>query len=207
MLLAVGNLVALKRHRLMIEALAQLPAAELVIVGEGPERAALERLARDRGVAGRVRLIGRVPQDRLPAIYSAADLLLLVSRHEGSPNALLESMACGTPVLVSDMPGVTDIVGAAAAGRIVSDVTPSRLAAAVHEILAAPFDRAATRSYAEQFDWRSTTEGQIALFRQILAHRLMPQNAAVNPGVAGDAVRPRALGIDQLDGARPNARP
>jgi teichuronic acid biosynthesis glycosyltransferase TuaC len=58
-LLAVGNLVALKRHHLMIEALAQLPGAELVIVGEGPERGAIERLAHQHRVADRVRLGSR----------------------------------------------------------------------------------------------------------------------------------------------------
>jgi teichuronic acid biosynthesis glycosyltransferase TuaC len=105
-LLAVGNLVALKRHELMIDALTQLPQVELVIVGEGPERAAIERLARERRVDDRVQLLGRLPQDRLPLIYSAADLLLLTSSHEGWPNVLLESMACGTPVIVSDIGGV-----------------------------------------------------------------------------------------------------
>jgi teichuronic acid biosynthesis glycosyltransferase TuaC len=166
-LLAVGNLVPLKRHSLIIEALGQLPAVELVIVGEGPERAAIERLARERRVTDRVRLLGRVPQDRLPAIYSAADLLLLVSSHEGWPNVLLESMACGTPVVVSDIPGIADIVGAEEAGRVVADVTPSGLAAVVRELLAAPPTGSATRRYAEQFDWQSTTEGQIALFQTV----------------------------------------
>src|SRR5215471_6949100 len=90
-LLAVGNLVPLKRHSLVIEALTRLPGVQLVIVGEGPERRAIERLARERCVADRVRLLGRLPQDRLPEIYSAADLLLLVSSHEGWPNVLLES--------------------------------------------------------------------------------------------------------------------
>ena len=126
--LAVGNLVALKRHNLMIEALPQLPEVHLVIVGDGPERAAIENLARKRSVADRVQFLGRLPQDRLPEIYSAADLLLLVSTHEGWPNVLLESMACGTPVVVSEIGGITDIVAAAEAGRIVADVTPSRLA-------------------------------------------------------------------------------
>jgi teichuronic acid biosynthesis glycosyltransferase TuaC len=166
-LLAVGNLVALKRHKLMVEALTRLPEFELVIVGEGPERSAIERAVRERDVAGRVRLLGRMLQDRLPEIYSAADLLLLASTHEGWPNVLLESMACGTPVVVSEMPGIAEIVGAAEAGRVVAGITPSRLAETVLDILAAPPSRAATRCYAEQFDWQSTTEGQIALFHDV----------------------------------------
>jgi teichuronic acid biosynthesis glycosyltransferase TuaC len=168
---AVGNLVALKRHWLMVEALTQLPEVGLVIVGEGPERARIEKLARERKVADRVRLLGRVPQDRLPEIYSAADLLLLVSTHEGWPNVLLESMACGTPVAVSPIDGIADIVGAAEVGRILDDDTPSGLAFAIHELLTAPPSRAATRLYAEQFDWQGTTDGQIALFRDVLERR------------------------------------
>jgi teichuronic acid biosynthesis glycosyltransferase TuaC len=167
-LLAVGNLVPLKRHSTMIEALTRLPGIELVIVGEGPQREAIERLAQERCVTDRVRLLGRLPQDRLPEIYSAADLLLLVSSHEGWPNVLLESMACGTPVVVSSLEGIADIVAAPGAGRILSEPTPACLADTVRDVLAAPPPRAATRRYAEQFDWQSTTEGQIALFREIL---------------------------------------
>jgi glycosyltransferase involved in cell wall biosynthesis len=170
-LLAVGNLVALKQHWLMVEALTHLPEVELVIVGDGPERANIENLARKRKVADRVRLLGRVPQDRLPEIYSAADLLLLVSTHEGWPNVLLESMACGTAVVVSPMDGIADIVGAAEAGRILAEVTPSGLALVIRDLLTAPPSRAATRLYAEQFDWQSTTDGQIALFHEILERR------------------------------------
>ena len=170
-LLAVGNLVALKRHWLMVEALTYLPEVELVIAGEGPERAGIERLVRERKVADRVRLLGRVPQDRLPEIYSAADLLLLVSTHEGWPNVLLESMACGTPVVVSPMDGIADIVGAADSGQILAEDSPSGLARAIRELLGAPPSRAATRLYAEKFDWQSTTNGQIALFHEILDRR------------------------------------
>jgi teichuronic acid biosynthesis glycosyltransferase TuaC len=166
--------VALKRHWLMVAAVALLPGADLVIVGEGPERAAIEAVARARGIAGRVRLLGQIPQQELPEIYSAADLLLLVSTHEGWPNVLLESMACGTPVAVSEIPGIGDIVGAPAAGRIVPRIAPEpdHLATAIRDLLAAPPVRAATRAYAEQFDWQSTTDGQLALFRQVCAqHR------------------------------------
>jgi teichuronic acid biosynthesis glycosyltransferase TuaC len=168
-LLAVANLVPKKRHRLIVEALAELPGVDLVIVGEGPERGAIEMLARQLGVADRVRLLGAMPQDRLPDIYSSADLLLLPSAREGWPNVLLEGMACGTPVVVSDIDGMADIVGAPAAGRIVRGVTSARLAATVRELLAALPDRAATRAYAEEFDWQSTTAGQIALFEEVCA--------------------------------------
>jgi teichuronic acid biosynthesis glycosyltransferase TuaC len=170
-LLAVGNLVVKKRHRLIIEALDELPGVDLIIVGEGPERAQIEALARQRRVADRVRLLGRMPQDRLPAIYSAADLLLLPSLREGWPNVLLESMACGTPVVVSNFPGVADIVTAPEAGSILAEATPSCLARTAAALLAAPPDRAAARLYAERYDWQSTTQGQIELFREICEQR------------------------------------
>jgi len=166
-LLAVGNLVPLKRHWLMVEALALLPGVELAIVGHGPEAVALEQLARDRGVADRVRLFGQVAQDQLPEIYTAADLLLLVSTHEGWPNVLLESMACGTPVIVSNFDGVGDIVSAPEAGWILEEATPATLAAAVARLLAAPLSREATRRFAEAFDWCSTTKGQIELLHKV----------------------------------------
>jgi teichuronic acid biosynthesis glycosyltransferase TuaC len=167
-LLAVANLVPKKRHRLIVDALPELSGVDLVIVGEGPERGAIEARAREHGVSNRVRLLGHIPQGRLPEIYSAADLLVLPSLREGWPNVLLESMACGTPVVVSDFPGVDDIVIAPEAGRILAESTPSCLAETVRDFLAAPPARAATRRYAEQFDWQSTTDGQIALFQDIL---------------------------------------
>jgi teichuronic acid biosynthesis glycosyltransferase TuaC len=170
-LLAVGNLVMLKRHRLMVEALTLLAGVDLAIVGEGPERGAIEGLARERGVAERVRLLGRLDQDRLPETYSAADLLLLVSTNEGWPNVLLESMACGTPVVVSDIDGIGDIVALPEAGRVLAETTPTALASAIGDLLAAPPARAATRRYAEQFDWPGTTQGQIDLFREICEFR------------------------------------
>ena len=155
----------------MVEALARLPECDLIIVGEGPERAAIVGLAQALRLADHVRLLGRVPQDRLPEIYTAADLLLLVSSSEGWPNVLLESIACGTAVIVSDIDGIEDIVAAPEAGVILPETTPSLIAAAVRDFFAAPPDRAATRAYAERFDWRSTTEGQIALFHQIRRRR------------------------------------
>ena len=63
------------------------------------------------------------------------------------------------------------VVTAPEAGRILEEVTPERLAAAARDLIAAPSPRTATRAYAERFDWRSTTDGQLALFREICERR------------------------------------
>jgi teichuronic acid biosynthesis glycosyltransferase TuaC len=173
-LLAVGNLIPLKRHALIIEALAHLQGIDLVMVGDGPERPRIEALVRKLGLADRVRLLGRLSQESLPGIYGAADILVHPSLREGWPNVLLESMACGTPVLATNFDSVGEIVGAPEAGRILAEATPTCVAGAIRELLAAPPKREATRRYAEGFDWQITTAGQIELFRAIC-----------NPGEAG----------------------
>jgi teichuronic acid biosynthesis glycosyltransferase TuaC len=166
-LFAVGNLIPLKRHALIVEALAHMQGIDLAIAGDGPERPRIEALVHQLGLADRVRLLGRVPQESLPGIYGAADLLVHPSSREGWPNVLLESMACGTPVLATKFDSVGEIVGTPEAGRIVAEATPTGLAEAINDLLATGPKREATRVYAEGFDWRVTTAGQIELFREI----------------------------------------
>ncbi|MDE2008145.1 MAG: glycosyltransferase, partial [Rhodospirillales bacterium] len=165
-LISVGHLIERKGHDLAIAALAELPGFSLLIVGEGPERARLVALAERLGLADRVRLLGDRPQAELPALYGAADMLVLASSREGWANVLLEAMACGTPVVASDIWGNPEVVRAPEAGRIVAR-SAAGVAQGVRALAAAAPDRAATRAYAEGFGWGPTTEGQIALFRRI----------------------------------------
>jgi teichuronic acid biosynthesis glycosyltransferase TuaC len=166
-LLSVGNLVLKKRHTLLVEALAQLDGINLAIVGDGPERPRIKALADRLGVANRIQLFSRMPQEKLPAIYTAAELLVHPSVREGWPNVLLESMACGTPVVATKFDGLADIITAPAAGCIVTEASPTGLAAAIRKLLAALPAREATRSYAEGFGWQATTAGQLELFHRI----------------------------------------
>ncbi len=167
-LVSVGNLVELKGHDLVIEALASLPDHHLLlIVGEGPERPALEALAGRLGVGGRVRFLGRVAHEGLAAIYGAADALILASSREGWPNVLLEAMACGTPVIASRVGGVPEMVNAPEAGLLLPERSAAAIAGAVTELLAAPPQREATRRHAERFSWDETVRRQIALFRAV----------------------------------------
>jgi teichuronic acid biosynthesis glycosyltransferase TuaC len=170
-LISVGLLIERKGHHLAIQAMPALPAFALLIVGEGPERAELESLARRLGVQDRVRLLGARPHAELPALYGAADALVLASSREGWANVLLEAMACGTPVVASNIWGNPEVVQSHEAGLLMEARTPDAIASAVNRLFAAPPDRAATRAYAERFGWDETTQGQLRLFQEILARR------------------------------------
>jgi glycosyltransferase involved in cell wall biosynthesis len=106
--LAVGRLSYEKGHAHLIRAAAAWRSkARLVIVGDGPERASLERMARDLGVSDAVTLAGTT--SHVAPFYALADVFVLPSLSEGSPNVLLEAMACGLPIVASRVGGVPEI--------------------------------------------------------------------------------------------------
>jgi teichuronic acid biosynthesis glycosyltransferase TuaC len=170
-LLSVGHLIERKGHHRIIEAMTQLPEFDLIIVGEGPQRDHLAALIERLGLTERVKLLGARPHAELPSLYGAADILVLASSREGWANVLLEAMACGTPVVASNIWGNPEVVRDAAAGVIADENTPEGLVAAVRRLFANLPERSATRAYAEQFSWDATTDGQLALFRSLLHAR------------------------------------
>jgi len=167
-LISVGHLVPRKGHHIVIEAMTRLPGVELLIVGEGSERSALTVLIERLGLSDRVRLLGAQPHAEMPRFYSAADVLVLASSREGWANVLLEAMACGTPVVASGAWGNPEVVQRPEAGLIADENTPDGIADSVRQLLAHKPGRAATRSYAEDFGWDATTQGQIALFKGVI---------------------------------------
>ncbi|WP_340118823.1 glycosyltransferase family 4 protein [Pelagibius sp. 7325] len=169
--ISVGNLVPLKGHDLAIRAVADIPGLHLWIVGDGPERARLAALAGELGVTQRVRFLGVVPHAEMPAVYSAADLLILASEREGWPNVLLEAMACGAQVVATRVSDVTDMVNTPAAGAWIEERSAAALGRAIRSLLETPLPRAATRAHALAFSWEETTRGQVALFREVLRRR------------------------------------
>src|SRR6185437_11939689 len=160
-----------KGHHHAIRALRTLPETDLLIVGEGPERTRLERIAVQEGVSARVRFLGRMEQKQLPALYNAVDALLLASSREGWANVLLEAMACGTPVVASAVWGTPEVVAAPEAGVLMKTLDARGVIEGVENLFATYPDRTATRRYAEGFSWDATTQGQLALFQKILARR------------------------------------
>jgi len=157
LLLSVGALVPVKGQALAITALGQLPDASLVLVGDGPERGRLEAVARELGVAGRVRFAGPVPHGELPALLAAADAMVLPSEREGLANAWLEALACGVPLVIPDVGGAREVLDRPEAGRLVVR-DPAVIAAAVRDILDHPPEAAAVRAAATRFSWTANGE-------------------------------------------------
>jgi teichuronic acid biosynthesis glycosyltransferase TuaC len=170
-LLSVGHLIERKGHDLVIKALPALPGMQLIIVGEGPLGPELRRLTAALKLTDRVRFIGNLAQGELAKLYSAADLLILASNREGWANVLLEAMACGTPVVASNVWGTPEVVASPEAGELLEERSPEGIARAVRKLLARMPARTAVRAYAEQFSWDATTQGQLALFDEVLSSR------------------------------------
>ena len=167
-LLSVGHLVERKGHHFAIEAMVELPEFHLVIVGEGEEHDRLQRQIVALRLEGRVTLAGARPNIELSQWYSAADALILASSREGWANVLLESLACGTPVVATAIWGTPEVVRDAVAGRLMAGRDAGSVVRAIRSLFGQYPDREAVRRYAEGFSWAETSSAQVALFREVI---------------------------------------
>ncbi len=169
----LGALIDRKRQDLVIAALAALPGVTLLLIGKGERAAAYRALAEKHGVADRVRFVGAVAHDDLPAWLSAADVLVSPSDSEGLANAWVEALACGTPVVVSAAGGARELVTSDVAGRVVAQ-EPGAIAEAVRAILAAPPARTDVRPMVDRFAWERNGAELEAFFRAVLGCQPAP---------------------------------
>ncbi len=167
LLVSVGYLVRHKGQHLAIEALAKLPGARLVLAGTGPEQASLRALAERLGVADRVHMPGSVKPAELAMLLGAADVMVLASEREGLANAWVEALACGAPLVITDVGGAREVVRSASAGRVVA-ATAEAIAGGVSALLADPPAQAEVARNAARFNWDSNA-AQISEFWHRLA--------------------------------------
>ena len=137
LLLTVGRLSLEKGHLDLIRSVARLrdmgSPVQLVIAGEGPERRRIERLCQSLAVTSSVVLAGH--RENLSHLYAAADMFVLPSYTEGSPNVVLEAMAAGLPIVATAVGGVPEIIRHESTGLLVKARDPNSIAAAVHRLL------------------------------------------------------------------------
>jgi glycosyltransferase involved in cell wall biosynthesis len=179
-ILSVGRFVPIKNTALTIEAMARVAqhdsTAHLVLVGEGPELANLEAQVERLGIASCVTFAGYVPQGDLGPFYRSADLFVLASDFDNSPNVVLEAMACGVPVVATNVGGVAEYVAAARGGDLVPARDPAALARALETWLADANRRTAAGAFnrqrvVQQFSWRASAERLLEVYQTVIDER------------------------------------
>ena len=136
LLLALGRLHANKAFDVLIRALPRLPGVHALIAGEGPERAALQALARSEGVGDRLHLPGW--RTDTAALLAAADILVCPSRHEPLGNVVIEAFAARVPVVAACADGPKELIVPGQDGILVPIDDPGALAEALADLLADP---------------------------------------------------------------------
>ncbi len=169
--LCVASLTEKKDHALLIEAWAavvsRLPDARLGLAGDGPLRGRIEETLRARDLGGSVSLLGH--RDDLPHLYAQADLVVLASREEGMPNALLEAMAHAIPVVATDVGGTGEVIEEGVTGHLVAPRAPDLAAAMIRVLEDPPLARrmgeAGRRRVQDRFSLRAMVEAYESLYR------------------------------------------
>lgn len=172
-ILTVGRLAAPKDPLTLVRALPALRPREysLAFVGGGRDQPLVEQAVRERGVAGRVTLLGE--RHDVPELLESADIFVLASRSEGAPLSVLEAMAAGLPVVASDVGGVAELVADGETGLLVPAGDAAALAGALARLLDDPGLRrrmgAAARARArERFDLAELRSAHLRLYSRAL---------------------------------------
>jgi glycosyltransferase involved in cell wall biosynthesis len=172
--LSVGHLTPVKGFDLLIRSVNALVEDRrfqdvlLVIVGEGPSRKDLNELVTRLGIASHVRLAGEKPHGQLGAWYNAADAFCLTSVREGWPNVILESLACGTPVVAVPVGGIPEILSSDKVGIIVCR-QPKEVADGIAVALERTWDREALVAHAQGHSWESTAQTVSRVFHSAIS--------------------------------------
>ncbi len=177
-LLTIGSLIPRKGMLHILEALAKLPekyAFILRLAGDGPLREQLENKARDLGIDKQVEFLGSVDAEKIPVLLKQADLFVLASHWEGRPNAVLEAMAAGLPVIAADIDGVNELVVEAKTGLLFRDGDSDALRSCIEHIMdnpvqAAAYGQAGSLKIIEKgLLWRNTAQRYMQLYRSCAA--------------------------------------
>jgi len=140
-IVTVGRLIAIKQVDRIIEAVAALESAGLVIVGDGPERPRLEALAQDLGVLERIYFAGQRSGEETLALIAAGDLFVLNSTHEGLPHVVLEAMSVGVPVVATAVGGTPEVIRDGENGVLIAPQAGSALGGVLCRLAASSAER------------------------------------------------------------------
>jgi len=183
---SIGRLIPIKDQATLITAFATAsrPGDRLVIVGEGPLRGELERLAGRLGVADRLELPGLLPRDEVYRVLAGADAYVSTSRGEGLPLSVLEALAAQLPAVLTDIPPHQEVAAATAAARLVPVGDARAFADALSRLLALPLEqrealgRSARKAVTDAFSVHSMTHGYARIYAALRRGDRQPIGAA-----------------------------
>ncbi len=195
-ILYVGRFAALKGIDRLLKAMTHLNDLQdlklVIIGGDGagaPEYIEFQKLSSELDINDKIFFAGRLDQEELPQYYSAADLLALPSYHESFGLVALEALACGTPVVATDVGAVDSIISQGKTGCVVADSKPSAFAKAIREFVSKPPGKIEsvdfTRNSVRQFNWPEIADAMISEYQSMLADfkflntRKTPSSAAI----------------------------
>lgn len=191
--LYVGRFAALKGIDRLLKAmthLSDLQDLKLVIIGgdgdSAPEFIEFQRLSSKLDINDKIFFAGRLEQDELPQYYSAADLLAVPSYHESFGLVALEALACGTPVVATEVGAMDSVISDGKTGCVVVDSRPSAFAVAIRDFVSKPPGDPETvdsiRASVRQFNWSNVADAMIAEYENVLAdhHFLNMQKTSSN---------------------------
>lgn len=176
-ILSAGYLIERKGHHRIAEALGRLKEsgtrATLLIAGapgrEGDYENAIHEAVARAGVEDRVRFLGALKPDKLARLMSAVDVFCLASSNEGWPNVLHEAMACGAPVVATDVGAVPQMVPSEDVGYVIPFGDTPRLADGLERALSKPWKRAAIAGWAQRRTWTGVAGEVLEVMRQVVA--------------------------------------
>lgn len=172
-ILFVGNLVPVKGVEYLLEAFQQV-AHEirddllLIVMGDGPLRQGLSRKAEELKIEKNIAFIGQRPHKEIPLWMGACHLLCLPSLNEGVPNVILEALACGRPVVASNVGGVPEVLCNPALGYLVEPGNVSEIARALKEMLSKQWDPMRFRAETSISSWEESGASLLKLLRGCL---------------------------------------
>jgi glycosyltransferase involved in cell wall biosynthesis len=154
----------------------QFPDVHLCIIGEGRERESLQSMIGHLGLDERVELLGHRPNEELSLWYNAADVFCLASSREGWANVLMESMACGTPVVATNVYGAPEMITKDVVGILV-ERNEEAIAEGLIAALERPWDRQVIREHVAGRTWDVVAREVRDVFQKVLnSHRHTRKN-------------------------------
>ncbi len=170
LLLTVARLVPWKGIDHLIRALQCVPDVRLLVAGDGPDAARLRALVESADLSARITFLGRVPRDRMPLYFRAADYTVLYSGYEGLSHTLLESLLAGTPVIASDKGGNPEVVNHDQNGLLVPYVNVDALTDAINTAFSGDMRArlaAQTQIGLDRFRWERLVDQTIELLEHV----------------------------------------